>query len=78
MLFDMGLGSSLPLLRDLVQGINYLGQQFEDLKSLLEPTRKNHAKTMNDVVASGVNLAFAKLKASDPSVHLQAVEADFN
>ena len=58
--------------------MNYLGQLLEDLKGLLNTTRKNYAQTMKAGVASGVSFALAKLKASDPSIDLQAVEDDFN
>lgn len=78
MFFDMGSRVQLPILRDPMEKLNFLSQQLEDLKSLLETTRKNHAQTMKEAVANGVSLALAKLKASDPSVHLQAVEEDFN
>ena len=33
---------------------------------------------MKEAVASGVSFALAKLKASDLSINLQAVEEDFN
>ena len=63
-------GSSLPILRDPVEKINYLGQQLEDLQSLLKTTQKNHAQIMKDAVANRVSLALAKLKAFDPSIYL--------
>ena len=78
MIFDMGSGSSPPTLRDPIEKMNYLGQLLEDLKNLLKTTRKNYAQTMKAGVASGVSFALAKLKASDPSINLQAVEDDFN
>lgn len=49
-----------------------------DLNGLLKTTRENYAQTMKEAVASGVSLALAKLKASDPSTNLQAVEEEFN
>lgn len=33
---------------------------------------------MKEGVATGVNFVLVKLKASDPSINLQAVEDDFN
>ena len=36
MLFDMGSGTQLPSLEDPTEKINYLGQQLEDLRSLLK------------------------------------------
>lgn len=46
MFFNMGSRVQLPILRDPMEKLNFLGQQLEDLKSLLETTRKNHAQTM--------------------------------
>lgn len=57
---------------------NCLSRQIECLQNLLATTRKNHARTMKDVVVDGVNFALAKLKSSDPSLNLQVVEADFD
>ena len=74
----MGSGSQLPLLKDPAEKINFLGQQLEDLRGLLKATRDNYAQTIREAVADGVSFALAKLKASDPSVHLQAVEEYFN
>ena len=76
MLFDMGSGSSLPILRDPVEKIDYLGRQLKDLQGLLKTTRKNHAQIIKDVVANRVSLALVKLKAFDPSIHLQAIEEE--
>ena len=78
MIFDMGSGSSLPTLIDPTEKINYLGKLLEDLKGLLKTTRENHAQTMKEAAATGVSVALAKLKASDPSIHLGAVEEDFD
>ena len=33
---------------------------------------------MKEAIANGVSVALAKLKASDPSIHLGAVEEDFD
>lgn len=74
----MGSGAQLPLLGDPMEKINFLGLQLKDLKGLLETTQRNHTQTMKDAVANGVSLALAKLKASDPSIHFQAIEKDFN
>ena len=78
MIFDMGSGSSPPTFRDPTEKMNYLDQLLEDLKGLLKTTRENYAQTMKEGVASGVSFALAKLKASDPSIDLQAIEEDFN
>ena len=78
MIFDMGSGSSLPTLRDPMEMMNYLGQLLEDLKSLLTTTRESYARSMKESIASGVSFALAKLKASELSTNLQAVEEDFN
>ena len=78
MIFDMGSGSSVPDLRDPTEKINYLGHLLGDLSGLLKATRENYAQTMKKGVAAGVSFALAKLKASDPSINLQAVEEDFN
>nr|ADB85319.1 hypothetical protein [Phyllostachys edulis] len=58
--------------------MTYLGQLLEDLKGLLKTTRENYAQTTKEGIASGFSFALAKLKASDPSINLQAVEEDFN
>ena len=78
MIFDMRSGSSVPNLRDPTEKMNYLGHLLGDLSGLLKTTRENYAQTMKKGVATGVSFALAKLKASDPSVNLQAVEEDFN
>ena len=78
MLFDLGSGTQLPILGDPAEKINFLGQQLEDLKSVIKTFRENHAKTMKEAIANGVSVALAKLKASDPSIHLEAVEEDFD
>ena len=78
MIFDMGSGSIMPDLRDPIEKMNYLGHLLEDLRGLLKTTRDNYAQTMKEGVANGVSFALAKLKASDPSIDLQAVKYDFN
>lgn len=77
-IFDMGSGSSMPNLRDPIEKMNYMGQLLGDLSGLLKTTRENYAQTMKEGVTTGVSFALAKLKASDPSINLQAVEDDFN
>lgn len=77
-IFDMGSGSSMSNLRDPIEKMNYMGQLLGDLSGLLKTTRENYAQTMKEGVATGVSFALAKLKASDPSINLQAVEDDFN
>lgn len=61
-----------------MEKINFLGQQLEDLRSLLKTTWENHVQTLKEAVKNRASFALAKLKASDPSVHLQAIEEDFN
>ena len=78
MIFDMGSGSTVPDLRDPTEKMNYLGHLLGDLSGLLKATRENYVRTMKKGVATGVSFALAKLKASDPSINLQAVEEDFN
>ena len=78
MIFDMGSGSHVPDLRDPTEKMNYLGHLLGDLSGLLKATRENYTQTMKKGVADGVSFALAKLKASDPSINLQAVEEDFN
>ena len=78
MIFDMGSGSSLPTLGDPIEKMNYLGQLLEDLKVLHKTTRTNYTQALKTSVANGVSFALAKLKASNPSIDLQAVKDDFN
>lgn len=78
MLFDLGSGTQLPILRDPVEKINFLGHQLEDLKGVMKTFRGNHAQTMKEAIATGVSFALAKLKASNPSIHLGAIEEDFD
>nr|ADB85292.1 putative retrotransposon protein [Phyllostachys edulis] len=78
MIFEMGSGSNLPPLRDPTEKMTYLGQLLEDLKGLLKTIRENYAQTMKEGIANGVGFVLAKLKASDPSINIQAVEEDFN
>ena len=78
MLFDLGSGTQLPILRDPTEKINFLGLQLEDLKSVMKTFKENHTKTVKEAIANGVSVALAKLKASDPSIHLGAVEEDFD
>lgn len=78
MLFDLGSGTQLSILRDPAEKINFLGQQLEDLKSLMKTFRENHVQSIKEAIANGVSFALAKLKASDPSIHLGAIKEDFN
>ena len=43
MIFDMRSGSSMPVLRDPIEKMNYLGQPLGDLSGLLKTTRQNYA-----------------------------------
>lgn len=78
MISDTGSKVFLSSSKEPMEKANCLGRQFEVLQDLLATPQRNHAQTMKNYVTDGFSFALAKLKASDPSINLQDLEADFD
>ena len=58
--------------------ISTIGEQVGTLQELVTTLKANQAESIKDAVEGAVSYALAKLKARDPSLNVQPIEADFD
>ena len=58
--------------------ISTIGDQVGTLKELVTTLKTNQAESIKEAVETAVSYALAKLKAHDPNLNVQPLEADFD
>ena len=58
--------------------ISTIGDQVGTLQELVTTLKANQTESIKEAVKSAVSYALAKLKARDPTLNVQPIEADFD
>lgn len=58
--------------------VSTIGEQVGTLQELVTTLKANQAESIKEAVEIAVSYALAKLKAHDPSLNVQPIEADFD
>ena len=58
--------------------VSTIGEQVRALQELVTTLKTNQTESIKEAVEVAVSYALAKLKARDPSLNVQPIEADFD